>query len=63
VVAVVTSDRPDMDLALVKAAAAEKLARFKQPKAIRLVEEFPRNAMGKVLKAELRKQFADLFPA
>ena len=63
VVAVVTSDRPDMDPALIAAVAAEKLARFKQPKAIRLVAEFPRNAMGKVLKAELRKQFAGLFAA
>lgn len=61
VVAVVTADRADLDPALIEAVAAEKLARFKQPKAIRIVEEFPRNAMGKVLKAELRKQFAGLF--
>ena len=61
VVAIVTSHRPDMDPALIAAAATEKLARFKQPKAIRLIDEFPRNAMGKVLKADLRKQFAGLF--
>ncbi len=61
VVAVVTTDRPDMDAALIAAVAQEKLARFKQPKAIRIVTEFPRNAMGKVLKAELRNRFADIF--
>jgi malonyl-CoA/methylmalonyl-CoA synthetase len=61
VVAVVTAERPDLDPALIEAVAAEKLARFKQPKAIRIVDEFPRNAMGKVLKADLRKQFAELF--
>lgn len=63
VVAVVTADQPDMDPALIEAVAAEKLARFKQPKAIRIVAEFPRNAMGKVLKAELRKTYANLFTA
>ncbi len=63
VVALVTTDRPDLDPGLIEAVAAEKLARFKRPKAIRIVVEFPRNAMGKVLKAELRKQFAGLFTA
>ena len=61
VVAIVTSDRPDMDPAQIEAAAQEKLARFKQPKAIRVVTEFPRNAMGKILKSELRSRFADIF--
>ena len=37
------------------------LARFKHPKRIVLVDELPRNAMGKVLKAELRTRHADLF--
>ena len=40
---------------------ADDLARFKQPRAVRLVDALPRNVMGKVQKAELRKQFADLF--
>ncbi len=61
VVAVVTAARPDLEPAAIEAVAREKLARFKQPKAIRIVAEFPRNAMGKVLKAELRRQFAGLF--
>ena len=37
------------------------LARFKQPKAVRVIEALPRNVMGKVQKAELRKQYADIF--
>ncbi|MEI6642107.1 MAG: AMP-binding protein [Novosphingobium sp.] len=61
VVAVVTAERADLDPAAIEAVAREKLARFKQPKAIRIVPEFPRNAMGKVLKADLRRQFAALF--
>ncbi|RDE08222.1 malonate--CoA ligase [Pelagibacterium lacus] len=35
-----------------------KLARFKQPREILLVNELPRNAMGKVQKALLRERFA-----
>ncbi|MFJ9173625.1 AMP-binding protein [Streptomyces sp. NPDC102360] len=37
------------------------LARFKHPRAVRVVESLPRNVMGKVQKAELRKTYADLF--
>ncbi|MFI5796090.1 AMP-binding protein [Streptomyces sp. NPDC051677] len=37
------------------------LARFKHPRAVRVVAELPRNVMGKVQKAELRKRYADLF--
>ena len=37
------------------------LARFKHPKRYVIVDQLPRNAMGKVLKAELRTRFADLF--
>jgi malonyl-CoA/methylmalonyl-CoA synthetase len=34
--------------------AAERLASFKQPRLVRYVESLPRNALGKVLKHELR---------
>ncbi|WP_406281187.1 AMP-binding protein [Nocardia sp. NBC_00881] len=40
---------------------ASDLARFKQPRAVRIIEALPRNVMGKVQKAELRKRYADLF--
>lgn len=38
-----------------------KLANFKVPKRVFLVEDLPRNAMGKVQKNELRKRFASTF--
>ena len=38
-----------------------KLAKFKQPKFITFVENLPRNAMGKVQKAALRKQYKEIF--
>ncbi len=36
-----------------------RLAKFKVPSDITIVEELPRNATGKVLKRELRSQFVD----
>jgi malonyl-CoA/methylmalonyl-CoA synthetase len=61
VVAVVTAkgnllSEPDM-----LAALSHKLAKFKLPKRIFTLNELPRNAMGKVQKAELRRRFADVF--
>jgi acyl-CoA synthetase (AMP-forming)/AMP-acid ligase II len=41
-----------------KAHAAERLADYKVPRRIEIVEELPRNATGKVLKAELRERLA-----
>ena len=43
------------------AALSGQLARFKQPKAVFLADELPRNTMGKVQKAVLRNRYADLF--
>jgi len=45
----------------VKSVAAEELAKFKQPKNYLVLEELPRNTMGKVQKNELRKQFDALY--
>ena len=39
----------------------QRLARFKLPKRVFTVAELPRNAMGKVQKAELRSRFSGLF--
>ena len=44
-----------------KIRCAAELARFKHPKHYIFIEELPRNAMGKVQKAELRKQHANVF--
>ena len=39
--------------------ARERLANYKAPRSVRAVEALPLNASGKVLKRELREQFAD----
>ncbi len=39
----------------------EEIARFKQPKSLQVLDELPRNTMGKVQKNLLRDQFKDLF--
>jgi malonyl-CoA/methylmalonyl-CoA synthetase len=44
-------------------ALASELAAFKRPKQIVIVDELPRNAMGKVQKAELRALHKDAFAA
>ncbi|MEM7525707.1 MAG: malonyl-CoA synthase [Pseudomonadota bacterium] len=49
------------DIAAIEAALAGRLARFKQPKKLVVVDELPRNAMGKVQKNVLRDRFADAF--
>ncbi|HRD76006.1 MAG TPA: AMP-binding protein, partial [Hyphomicrobiaceae bacterium] len=45
----------------VLAALKDRLAKFKLPKRVFVVGELPRNAMGKVQKADLRKQHLELF--
>ena len=50
---------PDLDA--IAAAAARRLARFKQPRRLILRDALPRNAMGKVQKNALRDAFAGLF--
>ena len=40
-----------------------RLAKFKLPKRVFVVDELPRNAMGKVEKAVLRKRYLDTFSA
>lgn len=59
-VVVPTGDDAPEETAILQALAGE-LARFKQPRAVRFVDALPRNVMGKVQKAQLRKQYTDLF--
>jgi malonyl-CoA/methylmalonyl-CoA synthetase len=64
VVALVTIEPgADISAEALSSTLAAKLARFKQPKHLLIVPELPRNTMGKVLKAELRKTYARLFAA
>ena len=52
---------PDLDGAAVVDQVRDRLARFKQPKAAVVLPDLPRNAMGKVQKAELRARYKDWF--
>lgn len=61
VVAIVQSRDPALNAYGVISALAGKLARFKQPKDVIFVAELPRNAMGKIQKAQLREQYAGIF--
>jgi len=62
VVAVVVPERGNtLTEAGLLAGLSMQLARFKQPRRILIVDEVPRNAMGKVQKALLRSEMAGLF--
>ena len=61
VVAVVTAKGKLAPEAEIIATLSGSLAKFKVPKRIFAVDELPRNAMGKVQKAELRRRYADTF--
>jgi len=50
-----------VDEAGILAGIAGKLARFKQPRRVIVIDALPRNAMGKVQKAALRSQYGALF--
>ena len=51
----------ELDPKAIGAALASRLAAFKRPKLIAIVDELPRNAMGKVQKADLRQRYKDFF--
>lgn len=61
VVGILVPEGAGPDLAAIRAAAVEKLAKFKQPKELILLPELPRNTMGKVQKAALRESYKGLF--
>jgi len=64
VVAVLVPEAEDsIDLDAILAAAKVELAGFKRPRHFVIVEALPRNTMGKVQKAEMRKTYADVFQA
>ncbi len=58
VVAVITGDA---DADAIIAAAKANLAAFKAPKRVFVVDDLPRNAMGKVMKNKLRDTYAGTF--
>jgi malonyl-CoA/methylmalonyl-CoA synthetase len=58
---VVLQPDANLDEGRVMDAIGSTLARYKQPKRVLFVDELPRNVMGKVQKAELRKAYAELY--
>ncbi|SEM50118.1 malonyl-CoA/methylmalonyl-CoA synthetase [Roseovarius tolerans] len=52
-----------LDLDAIAGAASQSLARFKHPRRLIVLDELPRNTMGKVQKNMLRADYADLFAA
>jgi len=52
---VVTKGDSRAALVDISAAVETRLANFKRPKEVRLVDELPRNTMGKIQKAKLRE--------
>jgi malonyl-CoA/methylmalonyl-CoA synthetase len=61
VVAIVITKEKLAEETVLIASLGKRLARFKLPKRILAAAELPRNAMGKVQKAELRKAYANIF--
>jgi len=58
IVAFVVADDPALDAAQIRGFSRERLVDYQCPTWIEVVPELPRNAMGKVLKRELRERFA-----
>lgn len=61
VAVVVPREQGFADPATISSALSDKLARFKQPRKILFADQLPKNAMGKVQKAELRERHSALF--
>ena len=63
VVAIIVRQNERLTEQMVQEMLQDKLAKFKQPKAVIFLDALPRNTMGKVQKAELRKSYETLFAA
>ena len=61
VVAVIVREDLGLEASAIETALSTQLAKFKQPKSVIFVDALPRNSMGKVQKAELRKVHGGLF--
>ena len=62
-VAVVVLEDADVSIREIEDFLADKLARYKHPKHVAIMEALPRNAMGKVQKSVLRSDFKTIFDA
>jgi len=59
VAAVVAADGAQVDAEAVRAHARERLAGYKVPRRVVVVDELPRSLIGKVLRREVREQIED----
>ena len=57
--AVVSVEGEYLDLASLRKWASDRLSTYKLPKRLAVVDEFPRNAMGKVMKPAVKELFLD----
>ncbi len=55
--AVVTKEGTHLDLEELRAWAADRISKYKVPKMLEVVPDFPRNAMGKIMKPAVRNLF------
>jgi malonyl-CoA/methylmalonyl-CoA synthetase len=60
VVAGVVRADPNLDAEAVLAHCAARLVHYQRPRAVHFLDELPRNAMGKVLRGELRERLGKL---
>lgn len=51
--------QPDADELI--AFCRERLAGYKKPRSVEIVDEFPKNSLGKILKANLRRSYGSVF--
>ncbi len=58
---VVADDSTELNEQIIYDALRDRLARFKQPKQIFIVDNLPRNTMGKVQKNILRQRYQDIY--
>jgi len=61
VVGVLVSENGPLNTDTIQSDIESTLARFKHPRKLLVVDELPRNAMGKVQKNVLRERYRDLF--
>jgi acyl-coenzyme A synthetase/AMP-(fatty) acid ligase len=59
----VIEGRPEETLASIRAQCLERLADFKRPRSLHVVDELPKGLLDKVLKRELRELAAKLATA
>lgn len=59
VAAIVVREDPTLEVAAIRAHCRERLVDYQRPSVIEFADELPRNAMGKVLKRELRSAFGE----